>query len=256
MIELLGLPYSPWSEKACWALEVRKVPYRYRVYQPLLGELELRLKVRRFRGVVSVPLLVDEHGRVYDDSAKIARFADTRGSGPVLFPAVHEAAIAHWIAHSERGLSAARALALERQLRDDEAMAEMVPRGLRHALGWLAPRVAEFGLRRTLRKYGANARSAQEHRDSVRTVLDELRRALAAQGAVPGTILGSFTFADIACTQVLGFIAPPAFGLKLGKASVRGFTDSELAREYADIVAWRDALYETYRPRRASHGDG
>ena len=68
----------------------------------------------------------------------------------------------------------------------------------------------------------------------------------------PKTILGSFSFADIAAAQVLGFVSPPSFGLKLGKASARGFTDPELAAEYADLVAWRDALYEAHRPRRSA----
>jgi hypothetical protein len=62
MTELLALPYSPWSEKARWALDVRGVPYDYRRYQPVLGELALRVKlrhlarhlrVRRHRGIAS-----------------------------------------------------------------------------------------------------------------------------------------------------------------------------------------------------------
>jgi glutathione S-transferase len=249
MIELLGLPYSPWSEKARWALDVRKVPYRYRVYQPMIGELELRLKTRRMLGAVTVPLLRDERGRIYDDSAKIARFADTLGEGPRLFPLEHEAAIAHWIEVSERGLEAARALSLERQLLDDEALSEMVPPKLRASLGGLAPRLAAFGLRRTLRKYGANAHTLDQHRQRARAALGELRAGLEHATTSPKTLLGSFTFADIACAQILGFISPPAYGLKLGKASRRGFTDLMLAQEFADLVAWRDALYEAHRPR-------
>ena len=101
MNELLGLPYSPWSEKARWALDVRKVPYRYRVYQPLIGELELRIKMRRLRGPVTVPLLIDERGRVYDDSTDIARFADTLGEGfatTTRWPKWCRAACArHWV---------------------------------------------------------------------------------------------------------------------------------------------------------------
>src|SRR5688572_7159844 len=106
MTELLGLSFSPWSEKARWALDVRRVRYRFRHYQPLIGELELRVRTRRLRGVVTVPLLIDDGGRVYDDSAAIARFADTQGEGPALFPAEHEAAIARFIELSERGLAA------------------------------------------------------------------------------------------------------------------------------------------------------
>ena len=251
MLELLGLPYSPWTEKARWALDVRKVPYRYRVYSPLIGELELRLKTRRMLGVVSVPLLSDGRGGVYDDSAKIARFADTQGDGPLLFPPEHEAAIARWIELSERGLSAVRVLSLERQLLDDEALSEMVPGGLRRKLGLLAPRVGAFGLRRTLRKYGAGARTLDQHRQVARATLAEVRAALRDSPSSPKTLLGSFTFADIAVTQILSFVLPPTFGLKLGKAARRGFTDQMLAQEFADLVAWRDALYESYRPRAA-----
>ena len=251
MTELLALPFSPWSEKARWALDARKVPYRFRHYQPLIGELELRLRTRRLRGPVTVPLLIDDRGRVYDDSAAIARFADTQGEGPTLFPPQHEAAIARFIELSERGLAAGRALSLERQLTDDEALAEMVPRAIRQRVGKHAVRLGDLGLRRTLRKYRAQTLTPDQHRARLRGVLDELRAALNHGQGEPKTLLGSFTFADIAAAQVLGFVSPPSFGLKLGKASRRGFTDPEFAREYADLVAWRDALYERYRPRSA-----
>jgi glutathione S-transferase len=247
MNELLALAYSPWSEKARWALDVRGVSYRYRHYQPLLGELELRLKTRRLRGAVTVPVLTDGHGRVYEDSEKIARFADTQGAGPALFPSGQDAAIARWVALSERGLAAGRVLALERQLRDDEALSEMVPRGMQRPLGRLAARLGEFGVRRTLRKYGAGEQSSAQYRRTLRAVLEELRAALAGSTNTPKTLLGSFSFAEIAAAQILGFVSPPSVGLKLGPASARGFTDPELAREFADVVAWRDTLYAAYR---------
>jgi len=249
MIELLGLPYSPWTEKARWALDVRKVPYRYRTFQPLVGEPALRLKTRRFRGNVTVPVLTDDRGAVYADSADIARFADTLGDGPTLFPKEHEAAIAHFIEVGERALAAGRVLSLHRTLDDDAALTELVPRGLRGVLGRLAPRLGELGVRRTLRKYGAGARAIEQHRADARAALDELRAALATSTSTPKTVLGAFTFADIAAAQMLSFVSPPAFGIKLGKASRRGFTDPELAKDYADLVAWRDALYEAHRPR-------
>ena len=116
MNELLGLPYSPWTEKAKWALDARRVPYRYRMYQPLIGEPALRIKTGRWRGNVTVPVMTDDRGRVYDDSAKIARFADSVGEGPVLFPSEHDAAIAHWIEVGERALNAGRVLSLHRTL--------------------------------------------------------------------------------------------------------------------------------------------
>jgi glutathione S-transferase len=247
--ELLGLPYSPWSERAKWALEVRGIPYRFQVYRPLIGEPALRMKTRRWRGNITVPVFVDEHGTVYDDSVKIARFADGHGDGPTLFPKASAAAIERWIEIGERALAAGRALSLARTLKDDEALAELLPRGLRKRLGPLGPRVAALGVRRTLRKYAADATSRGAHRDTVRAALDELRVKLEESTTSPKTLLGAFTFADIAAAQMLAFIAPPAFGLKLGKANRRAFTDPELARDHADLVAWRDALYDAYRPK-------
>jgi hypothetical protein len=35
----------------------------------------------------------------------------------------------------------------------------------------------------------------------------------------------------------------------LGEASRRSFTDAEFAVRYADLLGWRDALYEAHRPR-------
>src|ERR1700712_1622881 len=108
MHELLALPFSPWSEQAAWALDVSQVPYRYRLYSPLIGEPALRIKTRRWRGNVTVPVLTDERGEVYDDSVEIARFAAARGHGPNLFPVEHERQVLHWIDAAERGLAAGR----------------------------------------------------------------------------------------------------------------------------------------------------
>src|SRR5215468_11323456 len=120
MTELLGLSYSPWTEKARWALDARRVPYTFRHYQPLLGEPALRLKTRRLAGRVTVPVLTTSDGRVLADSADIARWAGERGEGPLLFPAEHEATVARFVSLSERALAAGRALSLARMLADHE----------------------------------------------------------------------------------------------------------------------------------------
>jgi glutathione S-transferase len=248
MPELLGLPYSPWSEKARWALEARGVPYVSRPYAPLIGELALRRKLGRWRGPVSVPVLTTDDGEAIADSTAIARWADGRGAGPALFPAVHAAAIERWIARSEAGLAAGRGLSLRRVAGDREALREMVPRKVRGLIGPLAPAVGGFGIWRTLRKYGAAGIDAAGHAAALAGVLDELRAAIGGRAGA-ATLCGGFTFADVAMAQVLAFITPPAFGLRLGAASRRGFTDPDLAARYADLLAWRDAIYDAHRPR-------
>jgi glutathione S-transferase len=254
MAELLGIPYSPWSEKARWALDARHVPYRDVTYAPLIGEPMLRVKVGKWTGPVSVPVLTADDGRVIPDSADIARWADTRGEGPELFPAELAAKVDDFVALSERGLAAGRGLSLVRMLEDDEALSEMVPKPLRKPLGRTGVRIAAMGIKRTLRKYGADGSDRAAHERELAAVLDELRAALGrapTNGGKAKTLLGRFTFADVAMAQVLAFVEPPRFGLRIGRASRRSFTDPGMRERYADLVTWRDALYEAHRPRRS-----
>jgi glutathione S-transferase len=251
MTELLALPYSPWSERARWALDVRGVRYNYHRYQPIVGELALRVKLRRARGRVTVPVLTTDDGVVLSDSTDIARWADAHGEGPALFPAGHEAAIARFIDLSDRVLEAARALTLTRMLADPEALAENIPRAMRRVPG-LGPHIGRLGIQRTLRKYAGQGSSHDERRRAIASGLDELRGALGGRDEPGRPLLGAFTYADIAASQAVVAACPPAFGLKLGPASRRCWTDPEVATTYGDLVAWRDALYERYRRRAVS----
>ena len=247
MTELLGLRFSPWTEKARWALDVRRVPYTFRHYQPLIGEPALRLKLRRLTGRVTVPVLTLDDGRVLADSADIARWADGRGEGPRLFPAEHEAAIAASSPCRSAALAAGRALSLRRMLADDEALAEMVP-GLSAARS--ARRRAHRGPASPGRSASTTATATAPRRTGApgrRPRRDPRRARQGRLRQAPRTLLGRFTFADIAMAQVLVSVEPPAFGLKLGAASRRSFTDPELRERYADLVAWRDELYLAFR---------
>jgi glutathione S-transferase len=196
-----------------------------------------------------VPVLTDDDGRIIADSADIARWADGRGEGPPLFPGDLCARIDDFVALSERGLAAGRGLSLTRMLGDDEALGEMLPRSLRKPLGRAGPRIAAMGIRRTLRKYGVDRAERATLERALAAVLDELRAALgrAPEGS-PKTLLGRFTFADVAMAQVLAFVQPPSFGLKVGRANRRSFTDAGMRDRYGDLVAWRDALYDAHRP--------
>jgi glutathione S-transferase len=259
MVELLGLPFSPWSEKARWALEARHVPFGWRTFSPIVGEPALRFKLGKWSGRVTVPVLTDDEGRAIGDSAEIARWADRRGDGPAMYPRGREAEVARFVSLSERGLDAGRALALRRILRDDAALAEMAPKPLRKALGPLSSAIGRFGIRRTLRKYGTSGGGAADYEAPLAGILEELRGAVASappsangdEGAARGvkTLLGVFSFADIAMAQVLAFVDPPKFGLRIAPSGRRAFRDDALAERFADLIAWRDGLYEAYRPR-------
>jgi len=248
--ELLHLPYSPWSEKARWALECRRVPYRSRIYQPLIGEPALRIRLRRARGPVTVPVLFTADGPLAD-SLDIARWAAGRGEGPDLFPHAADPEIAAWNALSERALAAGRVLSLRRVRKDRAALIELVPRRMRSVLGPLGPLVAKKGVERTLKKY-AHVLGGEDPMSVLEGVLAELRRALGATpvddaGAPRTLVAGGFSFADITAAQALAFVTPPESGLRIGPGNRAAFTDVELAARYADLLAWRDALYRRYR---------
>jgi glutathione S-transferase len=51
---LVGEGFSPWTEKARWALDHHGIRYRCEEYVPLAGEPWLRLRARRFHGRISV----------------------------------------------------------------------------------------------------------------------------------------------------------------------------------------------------------
>jgi glutathione S-transferase len=234
---LIGLPYSPWSERARWALDARGIAYRKRTYQPLLGEPGLRWKLKKWSGPVSVPVLLTDEGPIAD-SDDIARWADARGDGPTLLPPGAD----HWIARSQEGLAAGRSVSLLRVLASDEAVVELTPPWMRK-LGPLARVVGRAGVARTRRKYGGPDQATLEG------VLDEMRAALGGRA----TLLSSFSYADIAAAQVLCFVQPPDRKyLRLGKANAAAFGDPALAARYADLVGWRDALYAKYRERPAA----
>jgi glutathione S-transferase len=247
MPELIHLSFSPWSEKARWALDLCGVEYRAREYVPVLGELELRRLLRRPRGQVTVPLLRDGE-RVFCDSYTIACYANDRSTRHKLFPRGQEARVAHYDALSERGMAAARALALPRLLRSGDALADLVPKPLRK-LRRLAAMLAGASVRRTQRKYGGHLGAADEYERVLCEVLDTLREDLARSESreQPKTLLSELSYADIAMAQVVSCVRPPGEGVRIGRAMRAAFSDAKLSERYADLVSWRDALYARYR---------
>lgn len=249
MNTLIHLPYSPWSERARWALDARQLPHQRKVYLPLVGELALKSQIG-WAQKASVPVLLTDSGPL-SDGLSIAHFAEERGSGATLFPAGREADVAMWYARGNTGLDAARGLALPRMLRNPEALLEMIPKGLRPAAPFGAVALSRFGVARTIRKYNALAGEAQYMSD-LREVLSQLRNTLRATqgqaGEGPATLLGTFSFADIAAAQVLVAVGPHNGPyLRIGHASKRCWTIPEFAEEYGDLLTWRDALYARYR---------
>jgi glutathione S-transferase len=80
--------------------------------------------------------------------------------------------------------------------------------------------------------------------ESASSLLEEIRAELKGRPYV----LDDFSYADITLAQPLQFVSPlgsPYY--RLGEAQIKTMEDVELAREFSDLIEWRDALYEKHR---------
>lgn len=245
MRTLIAEYFSPWSEKARWALDHHGLAYEYHEHVPLIGELLLRLRTRRPTGRVSTPALITPHG-VLTDSFTIARHADRIGRGPTLFPPDHDAAITAWNARSETALAAGRALYLERLSHDHAAKVEMQPPILPASVRRAAVPAADLAIAFLRRKYAIDAATLAAAAATLTRELEALRAALA--GNRPHLLGDTLTYADLTMAVTLQSVAPVAARyIPLGPAARASWRHPELAERFADLVAWRDALYEHHR---------
>jgi len=232
MRTLVGEAYSPFSEKARWALDHHRIPYAYREHYPLIGELSLRLRARRLKGRVSTPLLLAPEGPVLDSFA-IARYAERQGGGPALFPPGHEAA-----------LRALRVGFIARLARSREAKVELQPHYFPGFVRRLSAPLTGLALAFLRRKYGM-----PDSAEAEATLVRELQRLRAALEAGGGYLVGgAFSYADIAMAVTLQLVSPVEDRyVALGPATRAAALHPQLAPRYADLVAWRDALYARHR---------
>ncbi|MCA9670752.1 MAG: glutathione S-transferase domain-containing protein [Myxococcales bacterium] len=251
MLELYAISYSPWSERARWALDYHELPYREREYLPIFGTPLLRLRARRFSGRITVPLLIGDDDVVLMDSFDIARHADAiaRGGRPSLVPDEHRGEIERYNALSEAALAAGRARVTPAVVSDPAARRESVPAALRP----LAARAAALGGAYLRRKYDTRRLEGDVGREAVVAALDALRAGLATGDGGGGGgdyLLGRLTYADITMASMLQVVEPVrSEAVPMGESTRRCWRDAELASSYADVVAWRDALYARHRAR-------
>ena len=232
-MELVHIPYSPWSERARWALDHGRIAWTSIPYTPGVSEPVLRLKLRQVGGTISVPVLFtgDE---VLRDSFEIAKFVGRTVDG---FVGPRTEAVN---AIAERALAAGRCLAGRRVLDDPEAIAASVPTKLR-MLGPVARLAAADTWRRLLRKYDPEQRPSDQHRADLVAALGEIAERL------DGPYVGrAFGYADIAAASALDFVAPWAEA-PLEPAVRAAWSDRELAERFHALVLWRDTLRACHR---------
>lgn len=240
MRRLTGIAFSPWSEKAKWALDHHHISYRYQEYVPLLGEFALRVQMGMPSGKLTVPVL--RLGKSWlTDSLDIAKYAERNGDGTPLFPEEKRLEIEMWNARSQEALAAGRAIAVTDAARDPRNSAALVPPALRSILGG----VAQKGIEAFIDKY--NMREDAEKHAGI--VIENLNRLSTTLSRGTGYVVGdSFTFADIAMALAVQLVHPvDSHYMPSGPPGVKWKQNDAMVARFAPLIAWRDALYAKHR---------
>lgn len=240
---LVVLSVSPWSERARWVFDHHRLPYQRIDHTPVLGERRLRKLLGKREGPATVPVLLDG-ATVLTDSWAIANHADRLGTNTRLLPPEHLAEIRRWNDLADRTMAHGRALIVANLLASPEGLDESMPPGTPRLICWLSRPINRIGTKWFARKYGVDITDLAPHEAAIREGLAALRAGLG--GAAH--LLGTFTYADIVMTNLLQAVTPVADELmKIGPATRRVWTHPALAREFADLVQWRDDIYRHHR---------
>ncbi|MCA9617526.1 MAG: glutathione S-transferase N-terminal domain-containing protein [Myxococcales bacterium] len=241
---LYGLYYSPWTERARWALDHEEVPYRFHHHVPMLGEPLLRWRGRRLgKGRVSVPLFVDG-ATTLGDSVEIMGHASRHGQGRL---GADEPETRAWAERVEPLLQAGRALVAARTLADREALREAaMAASPAFFAGALRP-VAALGARFIARKYEADLDDEARQIETMRDVCLTIREALEDE---PSDRLTARAILLATALQPVAAVADRHIPLKPATRGI--WSTPALAAELSDLLTWRDDLYDRFRkPPRA-----
>jgi glutathione S-transferase len=236
---LYSIHHSPWSERARFALLHHKVDFREREHVPMIGEIPLRIRAGKWSGKLSVPLLIDDAESV-QGSLAIAQHIDSYGKNTPLVPKEKSAEISAFFDEIEEAMHAARERFTHALRSDAEAQRESAP-GFLRAIGMAGPAVW-LGSRFIVSKYDAN----------VGSVYDRIHRGLSAVRNAVGKkdyVFDSFSFADIIGASAVQTVHPfDNKYLSIPPGTKRLWSHEELSQEFADVIAWRDRIYEKHRP--------
>lgn len=189
----------------------------------------------------SVPLFA-EGDLIVMGSFEIAKHAESIGRKSPLLPADKVQDIARWVEVAEQMTNTGRAWVLKRIARSREAQAEALPSFIPRALRTAAAPTSALAVRFLESKYDVPEDVEAEIARTLRPLLEEVRAAL---GGRP-YLLSTFSFADMAIAATMQVLRPRE-GSKLGPAMREAWTNEPLARDFEDLVKWRDAIYAKHR---------
>ena len=245
---LLSLHYSPWSERARWALDFQGIEYRLVQHVPFLGERRLRKVVGQHVGRGTVPVLVTAGG-VLRDSWDIALYADQHGSREKLVPPELAAPLRELNELAESTMVRSRVLVTAALLESDAALEQGLPRSVPAFVRPLLRPLARYGTRWFARKYGLDLADL----DTPRRVLAQALVLLRERYAERTYLFDRFTYGDIVFCSLLQGVRPVDDRyLRLWPAWREAFTQPALAEQFGDLLERRDRIYALHRGARTS----
>ena len=230
MVTLFHIPHSPWSERARWALDHTPVPHRRVLYTSMVTEPRLRWRLGRATGRITLPVLLTDDGPL-EDSVDIARWAAQRG-GPALGADLDDVR-----ALAEEALDVGRVRTTQRVVANAEQLRASLP-GFLQPLGPIGLAVGRKAGADLLRKYPVGDDDLVAR---MRAALEGLQTW--TQAHPPDTL----TVTHILAATALAFVRPVAEWANVPEAAAPGWEEPELTAAFADLVAWRDALYSAHR---------
>jgi glutathione S-transferase len=242
--KLVSLSYSPFSERACWALDHHRIAYQIIDHVPVVGELRLRRLASGKKGRVTAPLLITDDATLCD-SWDIARYADAHGVSSKLLPDERIAEIQAFNGRADTAMTAGRILLVRALLESPGALDESLPTFVPHWLRPLMRPATRLATRWFGQKYECDLAGEAAALAGMKGELDALRSALANSSPY---LLGSFSYADILMATMLQGVAPVRDEyIYLGPESRKAWHRSALADEYQDLLQWRDEIYARHR---------
>ena len=246
MLRLIGLPVSPATERARWALDHAALTYHFEEYLPQITTPWVRLRTRRLFGPISVPILLGP-GLNLPDSWDIAQYAAREQPAAGLIPREQHNTVEKMNQLSEQIFYAGRILTVKRTLASDTALLESIPDLFPAALHPHLVPLVRNAYRVLRKKYADPARSDSDQLALLQELLLQVRQQLKGK---PFLLDSGFSYADITIIAALQVIRPVrSRHIPLGPASQSCWTCAELAQEFSDLLAWRDGVYAEYRYR-------
>lgn len=246
---LVGVAYSPWTEKARWAVRASGAPYVYQEFTPLISMPKMAMRLKKPPSQITVPVLFD-HRKGIMDSWAIARHLDLYRAREGMRPLIPDSASPRWgaLLHANEALlDAGRALTMYRMEKDERLLAAGVPAFVPGAMRGMMGPVVRLAIRFLRHDFPTSRMPMDLQLSRMRDAIKSLRKLLESRSSE--TLLADgFSFADILIATSMQPIKPvdhPRYRLSEGMRNV--WSTPELADEAAPLLAYRDEMYAKFR---------